>query len=534
KKAGIFIIIAIFLTLSLPYIYNPGLNIDEADKAITCDIMFKNTLTVPQDVLAGYHITLFNRFVPTMASPYSGRIHVYLMYIFSRLFGVNVFSLRLSSIVVSAFTLYFIYLLCKMWFGYRVAAITVLLTATNLFFVQYARLGYYREVVFILFFFWAGFFLISKYLRERKLYLLCLSFFLFGLGLTTKITMLFYLASLAISFMLLNRKFKLLLGVNIKHASLALLSFCAGSFYLILFNIREGWMTVKLLLNALMRPSPGYNNLAYLYNLRERIKHLMELLGGNISERFEWGVTEGHFMESIAPVLVALFFISFIFVFLYMFFLKGKIEKHKIMFFFIFYITVFFLTPFTIGGSNPGHLLLLLPFPQLVVALSIDYIWMKSKDERMAFGVASLLLAPFLVFHVATNIHFHKEMKRNGGYRRCSTAIYGLTDYLIEKGIYSPVTFGWGLHHNIAFLSKYKVVPNQLDENYSLEYIEREYRRLSLKNEPIFFLTKGSEDCMPNLNLFMRLAEKDGRNKEPHKVFYNHAGEPVYWLYKIY
>lgn len=536
KKAAIFIVIVIFLALSLPYIHNPGLNIDEADKAITCDMMFKNTSTVPRDVLAGHHITLFNRFVPTMASPYSGRIHVYIMYIFSRLFGVNVFSLRFSSIAVSAFTLYFIYLLCRMWFGYRVAVITALLTATSLFFVQYARVGHYREVVFVMFFFWAGFFLIGRYLRERKFYLLCLGFFLFGLGLTTKITMLFYLAGLSISFILLNRKFNLLSGINIKYAFLALISFCVGSFYLILYNVLSGWGTFKLLSDSLMNTSSRYNNLSYIANLQERIGHLMELLRGHLSDgdRADWGVTEWHFAESAAPVLVALFFVSFIFVFLYMFFLKGKIEKHKIIFFLIFYGAVFFLTPFTISGSNPGHLLLLFPFPQLIMALFIDYIWTKSRDKRVTFGLFSFFLMPFLTFHIAENIRFHKEMERNGGCRRWSSAIYELSDYLREKEISSPVTFGFGLCHNIAFLSKYKAIPNQLDENYSLEDIEKEYRRQSLKNEPIFFLTKGSEDCMPNLNLFIKLAEKDGKNKKLYKIFYNRAGEPVYWLYKIY
>ena len=95
--------------------------------------------------------------------------------------------------------------------------------------------------------------------------------------------------------------------------------------------------------------------------------------------------------------------------------------------------------------------------------------------------------------------------------------------------------FGWGLYHNVAFLSRYQVIPNQLNENYALEHVEKKYRRYSLKNEPIFFLTMGkeSEDYMPNLNKFMKLAEDDGRKKELHKVFYNRAGDPVYWLFKI-
>jgi hypothetical protein len=537
KKLSLFIIIIIFLILSLPDIYNPGISIDEADEAIACDFIFRNNSKLAQEVLSGYYIALFNKILPIMHGPYTGRIHAYLMFIFSRLFGVNVFSLRFSSIIISAITILFIYLLCKLWFGNLVAVITGLLTATNLFFVQYSRVGHYREVVFVICFFWAGFFLLCKYLQERKLYLLCLSFFLFGLGISTKITMLFYLIGLGITFILLKKRFSILPGMTIKQIGLALISFFLGSFNIILFNILYNGETIKFLRNSLIYPAPlsGYINLAYFSNLYERTHHFIDLLRSDLNEKIAWGVIESCSIEHIAFIFVALFFISFIFVSLYAFFSKHKlIIKYRIIFLFIFYTIVFLLTPFVCKGAHPGHLLVLIPFPQIVMALFFNYIWLKLKSKKIAICILSVFLIPFLVFNIWMNLFFHKQMKSNGGSGRWSTAIYQLSTYLKNEKIYSPVTFDCGLRENIIFLTKYRVIPNQIYKNYSLEYVQREYQRLSFKKEPIFFLTKNSEDWIPNLNLFMELAKKDGRNKEIYKVFYNRAGESVYWLYKIY
>ncbi|MBL7196722.1 MAG: glycosyltransferase family 39 protein [Candidatus Omnitrophica bacterium] len=535
KKISIFIIIGIFLILSLPNIYNPGISIDEADEAIACDFMFKNDSIIRHSVSAGYYIALFNKIIPIMHGPYTGRIHVYLMYIFSRLFGVNVFSLRLTSIIVSAITVCFIYLLCRMWFGCRVAIVTALLTATNLYFVQYARVGHYREAVFVICFFWAGFFLLAKYLQERKFPFLYLGLFLFGVGLSTKITMVFYLVGLGITLVILRKGFRPFFGMTLNRLGLGLTCFFLGSFNIILFNILYGGKSFEFLLKSLRYSAPsGYNNLAYLNNLRQRVQHLIVLLNSNLAEKIDWGVTQNCFIEHIAPMLVIFFFTTLIFVFLRTFFSKNILIKYRILFFFVLYTIVFLFTPFTTLGSHPGHLLVFLPFPQIVMALFLDCIWMKLKNKKIAFGMLSLFLLPILVFHIWMNIHFHKEMIRNGGYRRWSATIYELSNYLKEEKIHSPVTFGWGLGHNIIFLSKYSVIPNQLDENYSLEYVNEEYHRLSSARESIFFLTKNSKDYMPNLNLFMSLAKRDGMNKKLYKVFYNRAGEPVYWLYKIY
>lgn len=526
----------IFLILSLQNTYEPGISIDEADEAIACDLTFKNYSPIAKTVLIGPYVVIFNKIFPIMHGSYAGRVHAYLMLIFSRIFGVNVFTVRFTSIAVSAITLIFIYFLCRMWFGYRVAVVTVLLSATNLLFVQYSRVGYYREEVFVIFFFWAGFFFLAKYLMLRRPIFLYLSFFLFGLGLSTKFTMLFYIAGLGATLVLLRKGFNL--RWDIKRIVLSLVSFCLGAFQLILYNIISGGESVKFLLNALRHYTiAGYNNLAYFINLWERVTHLIYLLEGYISERDSWGVIQSSFIERIAPIFIGLFFVSFFFVFLYAIFLNKNSAnvRYRILFFYIFYGIVFLLTPFAPKGLSPGHLLVLLPFPQILIALFLEYMRPVLKNRTTALPIMySVFLIPFLVFNIWMNIYFYAQMKKNGGYGRWSTTIYELSQYMNDKKIYSPVTFGFGLQENIVMLSGYRVIPQRFDEYSSSESVIKGYHKLSLTNEPIFLLVKGSEEYIPNFDLFISLAEGDGKSKALNKIFLNKAGEPVYWLYKIY
>lgn len=536
NKTTPFILIIIFLLLSIPNIYYPGISIDEAEDGILCGYILKNKPDGFQSLLGDY-VVLFNKIIPIINGPYTGAVPAYLMFIFSRLFGIGVLSLRLTPIFTSAISLLFIFYFCKMWFGHPVAFVATLLTATNLFFVQYSRVGFYREEIFVMSFFWAGLFFFVKYSEKQRVSLLYLGFFLFGLGLSSKITFLWYILGMGAAYVLLRKRLHLLVGLNKERSLAALLSFCLGAFYLILFNLKRGGATVKRLVDSLMYSTPAkVNNLAYLTNLQGRIKDLTMLLRGCIYERVDWGVAKMSFIEQISPIFVGLALVSFVSVLLFTVFSRNspKLLRYRVLFFYALYITVFLCTPFTVGNFHPGHLLVLLPFPFILLALFLDYVWRWTKQKRIVLNILySVFLVPILVFNVWMNVHFNIEMKENGGYRRWSTAVYELASYLQDKRIYTPVTFGFGLKHNIAFLSNCDIIPIQLDENCSLEYVKEEYRRLSLRKEPIFFLTKNSEDYMPNLNLFMRLVVRDGKKKTLDKVFLNRAGKSVYWLYKI-
>ncbi len=168
------------------------------------------------------------------------------------------------------------------------------------------------------------------------------------------------------------------------------------------------------------------------------------------------------------------------------------------------------------------------------MALFLNYVWHWSKQNKVAIAAVYLIfLVPIVTLNIWKNAYLFAEMKKSGGYARWSTAIYELSDYLKDNKINNPVTFGFGLKHNLIFLSDFEVMPIQLDERCDFETVEKEYRLLSMKQEPIYYLKRDSEDYWRNYNFFMTLAKKEGKSESLEKVFLNNTDRGVYWLYKI-
>ena len=130
-------LILIFISLALSLflisnIYFPGVWNDEAAVGETANEIF-------MAVHYGRNLPRINYVHPATAAGY-------LVVPFFYLFGISVFSMRLFVIFIAVATLWLIYYLCKDWFGKKVAFITFLLTATNLSFVQYAKIGnFYKD-----------------------------------------------------------------------------------------------------------------------------------------------------------------------------------------------------------------------------------------------------------------------------------------------------------------------------------------------------------------------------------------------------
>lgn len=581
-KGAIFLIILFYLSLAMFNINSPGLNTDEAFHGVASNNIFKDASDIVRGraPFSGCYIILFRKIFPIMPSDYYGAVIAYLFYPFIRILGSNVISLRFGSIFIFAIFLLSVYQLCKIWFGKRVGLLAALLTATNLAFVQYSRVGLYRCEIIVMFFFWVGLFFLIKYSQKEKYSFLCLSFFFFGLGLSTKISFLYYIVALTLAYSTIGKRLNLLGSFNIKKAIIMLLSFCLGSFFIIVYNIKKPWITIKQLLSVLIDPNGtgrytvgrGVNNWDYLNNLGMRLKDLFTLLKGDISGPFYWNIFGNSIIEIAFSLMAALVIISLVsLLFLALFSPNlSKIIRYRILFLYVIYAAVFFLSPFTLSGFNQGHLLVLLPFPQVAIALFLSYIWRKDEQRKIVFIriFGWFLIISILLFNIWMNIYFNVQMKKTGGYGRWSTAIYELADYLQENNITTPVMFGYGLHSNLMFLTDNKVTPIIYDKFFPQPIISA-YKQLFSDNEQLFYLTLTPDDdeledffASENLSgkdpglgkvalmkffkqfsrdqskfhrdLFMKFIQESGRKKELYKIFMNNAGLPAYWLYKIY
>jgi 4-amino-4-deoxy-L-arabinose transferase-like glycosyltransferase len=577
SQIPILLIVLVFLILALWNINYPGLNTDEAAKGVVSSNILRDASDIAQGKiqLLGYHVILYGKIFPIMEAQYSGATIPYLIFPFIRFFGLNILALRLCPVIIMAIFLFFLYYFCKNWFGVKVAIAASLITATNLVFVQYSRLGLYRSEIFVMAFFWFGLFFLIKYAQIKRYLFLILGFLFFGLSFSIKITFLYYAVALTIAYFLIGKRNGLLGIFKIKEIAIMLVSFCAGAFFVISYNVIEPWITAKQLFSVLTNVQAtsvntigeGAKNWDYLNNFSQRLMQFFGILRGDVGDRFFWGISGNSAMEVFSSLAVILVIICLGLLLATALFIPSltKIGKNRVLFICIIYLAVLLLSPFTMSGFDQGHLLVLLPFPQLALAVFLCTLWsVVSKNKKLVKAIVGFLFVFTIFFNIFMNLYYNMQMQRSGGYGRWSTAIGELADYLKKNNITAPVMFDYDLYANLIFSTDNQVVPRIYDKFYP-EPAVLAYNELTLTNREIFYLTITPEeserehlltneffraqngifwrDYLKNLSsnknkyykdLFMQYVKKSGRVVYLERVFLNRAGVPVYWLYKIF
>lgn len=281
----------VFLTIALYQIELPGLYPDEA-----FDVIPTMQLALGHDVelLRGAHLDLFGTKLPLMSSSdYQGVTSTYLALPFFTLFGINVFSLRLMTVLVGVLAIVVTFYLAKEWFGPTAARLTALLLAVSPAWIFWSRLGVYvvSPVVPIA---CGALLAFTLWVRGRasgrgnaSLYL---GAFLLGLGMTTKLLFLWFIVALAVCATLLwgralwearERAFwgwrrRLSVGVA------ATAAFALGAFPFILYNAQTRG-TYYLLRDSITNfggTTHGVDNSALLRNLWTKADALKVLMDG--------------------------------------------------------------------------------------------------------------------------------------------------------------------------------------------------------------------------------------------------------------
>lgn len=503
---------------------------------------------------------IYNRHFPVIEYEHPVTIRSYLSVPFLILFGVSISSLRLLPIFSSLVTVWLIYYLCRSWFGSRVGFITAMLTITNLAFVQYTKIGAFYAESLVVFFFWLSIFCLWKYILRRKNFYLFLAFFIFGLALSMKITFLAYIVGMAVVYLIWREKINLVVRLRFRHWMIAFFSFCLGNYLLIRFNIKKPFVTFKLLINSLTHPtSDGCNNLFFLKNFDTRLEQLYQMFSGKIEESFGWGVIKTNFIEHLGSFIYALLVISFIIVFLVSFFKKTRfiIHRTKVSILYVFYAIVFICACFTVFSMREEHLFVLFPFPQLVMALSLEYLYYRfKKNPFFLIPVYSVFFILPIIFNTSLNIHYNSQMEKNGGSGVWSIAIYDLIEYLQKNKISNPICFFQEPVSTIQVLSNNEVEPvllggnekcfqffraspkasrylDNLDsikklmvETYEKHYFNKQNYFYIITNDPV----ENEFSEFESLKMFAK-----DYNKRPvlEKIFYNKISEPIYYLYQV-
>lgn len=290
NAAAVSLACLVFLAIALYQLTLPGLYADEAFDVIPAmQIVLGHSVELQRNV--GLH--LFGMSLPLMSSSdYQGVTSTYLVLPFFALFGINVVSLRLMTVSVGVLGIILTFFLARRWFGSNVARLSVLMLATSPAWVFWSRMGVYvvSQVMPIA----AGSLIaFTAWVRRRPFATrngpLYLGMFLLGLGLTTKILFIWFIAAMPLLALILfgrslwesrsdwlrERRRRL------RVAFMSALSFCAGASPFILYNILSGG-TFDLIRSTLSAPgtSNGIDNSALLRNLWTRVDNFRELLDG--------------------------------------------------------------------------------------------------------------------------------------------------------------------------------------------------------------------------------------------------------------
>ena len=124
--------------LTLTQLDLPGLYYDEAlDVVPSMQLLLGQPVTLER----GVGVWVGNTAFPVMIMDYVGAVNTYLMIPFFALLGVNVYSLRLMTVVLSAVTLVLAYRVGRRFFGEAVALLATFLLAIHPSFVFWSRMG---------------------------------------------------------------------------------------------------------------------------------------------------------------------------------------------------------------------------------------------------------------------------------------------------------------------------------------------------------------------------------------------------------
>ena len=393
---------AVLLGLTMPTIHEPPPFAEEIDESI----LTHHFLTTPADQVSPAHLTfmptvrVFDRYLPIMEdNAYVGPVELYLQMPFFALFGINCFGLRSLTIVVALLGLLAAYSVVRTWFGLRAAMVMGLLTVTHPVFVHLCKQGHDYEEIFTAAFFWGAVFFVVRYLQDddRHPGWLCVGALLAGLGLCHKITFIWYIlgALVALVVALKVMRDRVLAELRPVHLAAAGVCLLAGYGFAILYNVRDGWPTLRIMAQSLVEPTPKdhVENWNYLANLWVRFQQFNDvILEGEIWHP-NWFTVLGDTEFTFNSPLSVLFFSGFVVVAGYALRGRTKLPKAPLFFLFIVFGVVFLLSPFTVSYHHTTHLLVMYPFPQIVIALFLGLLpGVFGRPRLMAWATGAIVV----------------------------------------------------------------------------------------------------------------------------------------------
>lgn len=535
KRAILVLALLLFGVLTLTQLDLPGLYYDEAlDVVPSMQLLLGQPVTLER----GVGVWVGNTALPVMIMDYVGAVNTYLMIPFFAVLGVNVYSLRLMTVVLSAITLVLAYRVGRRFFGEAVALLATFLLAIHPSFVFWSRMGITVTSVMTVFSLGSLLAFVRWWDRRDGRWFIagCL---LLGLGLWSKLLFLWWiLALLAVGLALLawqameggrgwTRRFaSALLGiVRRRYFWAGLVAFLVGSAPLIWYNVVAG-ATFGTLQKNLVTTEYGVNNLDLGRNLVTAWDTFRILLDGS----YFWYQGGPFANDAYLPVFVICAAGA-------AFLVMTRARQHGRALFVSLAIVGLLIvqSSVTVSGHWATHLFVSYPFPQLVIALCAVLVatrWRGSAARVAGWVVAVALVLPVAAGDLYVDWQYQATMNDTRGVATASNSIYKLAGYLDARGIRRPIAVDWGFSKNIQILTLGRVNPEEIYGfgKQATDVFIGEVRKYLANPDNVYLFHSAEKAVFPRQEAFLAEAQRMGKTVTVDKVFYQQDGVLVYLL----
>ncbi|MFC2049004.1 ArnT family glycosyltransferase [Elusimicrobiota bacterium] len=534
KKDLILLIIlsSLFFTLSMVNLKNAGSNSDETMNVLWGPVILRNLQMGDQSHV---HIRIFGLSIPTdVHRPYMFSLPNYMAVPFYMVFGISLFSFKFMGIFVIWGSIIFFYLTFKAAFNRFVAFMTLLFLTTSPLFLHYAKIPFNVYEPFINFFYIGGVYFFIRFMHKKKNKYLFLVAFLFGCGLSIKLSAAARIAGILLASICVYRKSILNVLNKITKIQLAglILFFSAGSFPFLYYNAASGGKTFKLMSFIGKTTEEGTDNSNIVGNLIIRAEHIAQIIREHINAAAYTNLINGSRTVFPRGLLLILFICSFILLILLV--VRKRKDRRKITFIYIVFTIMFICSIFSPSSLSVDHMSLIYPFPQFIFAYLIYRLYKSWGKYWLA-----LIMLP-LAINLNVLYFYHKTLHETGGNGYWSRYIPVLTEYVKTSDI-SPL-FGMcnGLQGTIPIVTAGEMYIDDFlygpSTFHPIEYFEETVHDLMIKHEKYYVLGMPMEseiDHEKKMEIVRKQAALFKREVRVEKIIYNRIDDPVYAIYRI-
>ncbi|MFH1421331.1 MAG: glycosyltransferase family 39 protein [Planctomycetota bacterium] len=452
--------------------------------------------------------------------------------------GISVWSLKMLPILLAIMSVAMLYYVIKRIFGQPLAFITILLSVTSPIYIYYNRTGLLNREAMIVSFFIASILFYLIYEKKKNNIYLYMAALLLGSIASIKIAAMAYYTGLAVAAAVIYKKpWKMF---SIKQLIGILLFFSIGSSLFIYYNISTK--------GSAFYPIISYTSgkKAVLPAIKDRIHHFSALIKEKEPgmERIAFSVQSSR----LSLLLFLLFWSAFICNWLYYLFLCSNNTERKTFYFInMLYGCVFvcsFFSPATIG---PNHIIIMFPFPQVVVALFIRNIYelkiigkYKVLSTALKYSAVAILLGATVFKSVLIAKYQSIYALEKNGYSTVDVRNVGLLNYIREHNLF-PVRFIDTDTDEIAyFISKGEmpVYNRALPRTPPREEVEAWMQNILLEKYPQYFVYTYKlsiytcDDGDQKMQFIKEYLQKQGKRLELYDTIKDAKGRALYSIFE--